>query len=165
MMVEHAGYLPFDPSTKLESWSVAISSSPAFSQCNANIKCTDCYEADAQACHIGDSSHFHDSHRSQQYIEAMALQKLLLFGNCLTNMVLAAPNVSRLPVRQYSNSLAPGNSSASTCSGNPFADIQMYPNPYYRDEINNLAVPNMTEGLAAQAAQVAEIPTFQWLYV
>ena len=92
----------------------------------------------------------------------MAFQKLL-FGTCLTSLALAAPNVSWFPTRQYTNSSTSSNSSVSSYSGNPFADVQMYPNPYYRDEINNLAIPNMTDDLAGQAAQVAEIPTFQWL--
>ena len=87
----------------------------------------------------------------------MAPHRLLLIGACMTTMALGAPSVSRLSTRQYTNS------SASTYSGNPFADIQMYPNPYYRDEINNLAIPNMTDELAAQAARVAETPSFQWL--
>jgi hypothetical protein len=42
----------------------------------------------------------------------------------------------------------------------------MYPNPYYTDEIYNLAIPHLSdESLAEQAARVAEVPTFQWLYV
>ncbi|KXH30517.1 glycosyl hydrolase family 6 [Colletotrichum simmondsii] len=47
--------------------------------------------------------------------------------------------------------------------GNPLADRQLFPNPYYTDEITNLAVPKLTGDLAAKAAKVAEVPTFAWL--
>ncbi|KAI8167002.1 1,4-beta-D-glucan cellobiohydrolase CEL6A [Colletotrichum sp. SAR 10_70] len=47
--------------------------------------------------------------------------------------------------------------------GNPLADRQLFPNPYYADEIKNLAIPKMTGDLAAKAAKVAEVPSFAWL--
>ncbi|KAH0435442.1 glycosyl hydrolase family 6 [Colletotrichum camelliae] len=47
--------------------------------------------------------------------------------------------------------------------GNPLADRQLFPNPYYADEIRNLAIPKMTGDLATKAAKVAEVPSFAWL--
>ncbi|KAL2756546.1 glycoside hydrolase family 6 protein [Sodiomyces alcalophilus JCM 7366] len=48
--------------------------------------------------------------------------------------------------------------------GNPFADIQLYPDPYYVDEIQNIAIPQMNDTeLIRKAEVVAGISTFQWL--
>ncbi|KAF9872501.1 glycosyl hydrolase family 6 [Colletotrichum karsti] len=47
--------------------------------------------------------------------------------------------------------------------GNPLADRQLFPNPYYADEIKNLAIPKMSGDLAAKVAKVAEVPSFAWL--
>lgn len=47
--------------------------------------------------------------------------------------------------------------------GNPFADVQMAIDPYYHDEIYELALPQMSGSLAEKAKLVAEVPTFQWL--
>jgi hypothetical protein len=58
-----------------------------------------------------------------------------------------------------------GNKTVASYTGNPFTDIKMYPNPYYRDEIYTYAIPNLEGDLAEQAAKVAEVPTFQWLSV
>ncbi|CAI4211034.1 unnamed protein product [Parascedosporium putredinis] len=52
---------------------------------------------------------------------------------------------------------------AAAYDGNPFEGVAMYVNPYYRDEIHDLALPQMTGSLAEKAKQVAEIPSFQWL--
>ncbi|KAL0935637.1 cellobiohydrolase II [Colletotrichum truncatum] len=47
--------------------------------------------------------------------------------------------------------------------GNPLADRQLFPNPYYADEIKNLAIPKLSPELAEKAAKVAEVPSFAWL--
>lgn len=47
--------------------------------------------------------------------------------------------------------------------GNPFEDVAQSVNPYYYDEIHELAIPQMSGSLAAKAKLVAEVPTFQWL--
>ena len=47
--------------------------------------------------------------------------------------------------------------------GNPFADVTQSVNPYYHDEIYELAIPQMSRRLAKKAKLVAEVPTFQWL--
>lgn len=52
---------------------------------------------------------------------------------------------------------------AAAYDGNPFEGVAMYVNPYYRDEIYDLALPQMTGSLAEKAKQVAEVPSFQWL--
>lgn len=47
--------------------------------------------------------------------------------------------------------------------GNPFADVAQSVNPYYYNEIHELAIPQMRRGLAEKAKLVAEVPSFQWL--
>ncbi|TDZ33144.1 1,4-beta-D-glucan cellobiohydrolase CEL6A [Colletotrichum spinosum] len=47
--------------------------------------------------------------------------------------------------------------------GNPLADRQLFPNPYYTDEIKTLAIPKLSPELAEKAAKVAEVPSFAWL--
>ncbi|KAF6833699.1 cellobiohydrolase II [Colletotrichum plurivorum] len=47
--------------------------------------------------------------------------------------------------------------------GNPLADRQLFPNPYYADEIKNLAIPKLSPELAEKAAKVAEVPSFAWM--
>jgi hypothetical protein len=110
----------------------------------------------------------------------------LLLGAYLTSLVVAAPPVQLnqpgrpsgpphppnapgpKPGPEPGPAKGPGGSHGShhgldSYEGNPFADIQMYPNPYYTNEIYTYAIPNMHDELAAQAARVAEVPTFQWL--
>jgi cellulose 1,4-beta-cellobiosidase len=48
-------------------------------------------------------------------------------------------------------------------SGNPFSGVKLFVNPYYREEIYNYAIPQLSGDLAQQAAKVAEVPTFAWL--
>ncbi|KAL2114653.1 hypothetical protein VUR80DRAFT_2633 [Thermomyces stellatus] len=47
--------------------------------------------------------------------------------------------------------------------GNPFEGVAQSVNPYYYDEIYELAIPHMNGSLAAKAKLVAEVPSFQWL--
>ncbi|SPN99810.1 related to exoglucanase 2 precursor [Cephalotrichum gorgonifer] len=47
--------------------------------------------------------------------------------------------------------------------GNPFDGVSQSVNPYYRDEIYNLAIPQMSKSMAKKAKLVAEVPSFQWL--
>ena len=51
----------------------------------------------------------------------------------------------------------------SAYENNPFADIQLFPDPYYVDEIEKLAIPKLSGELAAKAREVTKISTFQWL--
>ena len=48
-------------------------------------------------------------------------------------------------------------------SGNPFAGVALYANPYYASEISSLAIPSLTGAMATKAAAVAKVPTFVWL--
>ena len=113
--------------------------------------------------------------------------KSLLVGACLTSLAIAAPPSGRPhPTGRPNGPPGPPNApgpkpgpkpgppkgpggphfphnNTDSYNGNPFADIQMYPDPYYTNEIYTYAIPNMDDELASQAARVAEVPTFQWL--
>ncbi|KAH6669624.1 exoglucanase-6A [Plectosphaerella plurivora] len=45
----------------------------------------------------------------------------------------------------------------------PFDGVQLRPDPYYVDEIENLAVPQLPADLVPAAKELAKVPTFQWL--
>lgn len=47
--------------------------------------------------------------------------------------------------------------------GSPFEDVAQSVNPYYHDQIYELAIPQMSDGLAKKASLVAEVPSFQWM--
>ena len=49
--------------------------------------------------------------------------------------------------------------------GSPFEGVAQSVNPYYYDEIHELAIPQMNGSMAEKAKLVSEVPTFQWLYV
>ncbi|KAL2071449.1 hypothetical protein VTL71DRAFT_12684 [Oculimacula yallundae] len=48
-------------------------------------------------------------------------------------------------------------------SGNPFAGVQGFANPFYASEISAYAIPSLTGAMATKAAAVAKVPTFAWL--
>jgi cellulose 1,4-beta-cellobiosidase len=52
---------------------------------------------------------------------------------------------------------------ATSVSGNPFENVQLYANPYYSSEIYTSAIPSLTGTLATAASAVAEVGTFVWL--
>ncbi|KAF2750305.1 glycoside hydrolase family 6 protein [Sporormia fimetaria CBS 119925] len=71
--------------------------------------------------------------------------------------VFAAP--SPVEVRQAASACA----TPVTLTGNPFAQRSIFANPYYASEVRS-AVAQMTDtALAAKAAKVADIGTFQWI--
>ncbi|OBT64684.1 hypothetical protein VE03_05844 [Pseudogymnoascus sp. 23342-1-I1] len=51
----------------------------------------------------------------------------------------------------------------TTASGNPFANVQQYANPYYSSEIYTSAIPSLTGTAAVKASAVAKVGTFVWL--
>ena len=57
----------------------------------------------------------------------------------------------------------PSGTTTAAVSGNPFANAQLYANPYYSSEIHSLAIPSLTGTLAAKATAVAKVGTFVWL--
>lgn len=75
----------------------------------------------------------------------------------LKNLVVAAAALSTgafaknkcRPVASYENS--------------PFEGVQLRPDPYYVDEIENLAIPQLPAELVPAAEELKEISTFQWL--
>ncbi|SPO03291.1 probable cellulose 1,4-beta-cellobiosidase II precursor [Cephalotrichum gorgonifer] len=57
----------------------------------------------------------------------------------------------------------PAGSGTATWEGNPFADVKMWANGYYKSEILSLAVPSLSGAQATAAAKVAEVPSFLWM--
>lgn len=56
-----------------------------------------------------------------------------------------------------------GASTTATYTGNPFLGVQQWANSYYASEISAYAIPSLSAAQASQAAEVAKVPTFQWL--
>ncbi|KAF7586043.1 hypothetical protein BBP40_009641 [Aspergillus hancockii] len=52
---------------------------------------------------------------------------------------------------------------AAAAAGNPFKGYQLFVNPYYKSEVETLAIPSMTGSLAAKASAAANVPSFHWL--
>ena len=77
--------------------------------------------------------------------------KMLLAAAAIAQVALAAPG------------LITRADEVSSYENNPFADIQLFPDPYYVDEIEKLAIPKLSSELAAKAEAVTKISTFQWL--
>lgn len=48
-------------------------------------------------------------------------------------------------------------------TGNPFEGYTTIPDSYYVNEINDLAIPELSEELAAAAKKVTEVGTFYWM--
>ncbi|KAL8336536.1 hypothetical protein RB601_000383 [Gaeumannomyces tritici] len=83
-------------------------------------------------------------------VPVMSPIRLLLASAALGPLhALAAPSGSPRQVASY--------------TGNPLADVQMSPSAPYADKIRTLAIPRLSPELAAKAAKVAEVPSFQWL--
>jgi cellulose 1,4-beta-cellobiosidase len=62
-----------------------------------------------------------------------------------------------------STSAGPAPTGGATYSGNPFLGVNQWANAYYRSEVLSIAVPSLTGAMAAAAAKVADVPTFQWM--
>lgn len=77
--------------------------------------------------------------------------------------VLAAPS----PVITPRANLAERAACATpvTLSGNPFASRKIYANPFYSSEVISAASAISDPAVASAAAKVANIGTFQWMYV
>lgn len=52
---------------------------------------------------------------------------------------------------------------AASYDGSPFEGVQLRPDPYYLNELQTLAIPQLPEELVPAAEQLTEISTFQWL--
>jgi cellulose 1,4-beta-cellobiosidase len=76
----------------------------------------------------------------------MAMKKLVVAA-ALTSGAVASPIKAR----------------DGSYEGNPFAGIQLRPDPYFTDQIINDGIPALPEELKAAGEAVAEISTFQWL--
>ena len=78
----------------------------------------------------------------------MSLKKVLVALAALGTSALSSPTRAKR---------------AAAYDDNPFDGVAMYVNPFYRDEIYELAIPQMSGSLAEKAKLVAETPSFQWL--
>ncbi|KAF5022834.1 hypothetical protein F66182_5128 [Fusarium sp. NRRL 66182] len=57
----------------------------------------------------------------------------------------------------------PVGSGTATYSGNPYSGVNLWANSYYRSEVSNLAIPQLSGAMATAAAKVADVPSFQWM--
>nr|AAW64927.1 cellobiohydrolase family 6 [Thermochaetoides thermophila] len=75
------------------------------------------------------------------------------------------PTTSNTPVTTAppTTTIPGGASSTASYNGNPFSGVQLWANTYYSSEVHTLAIPSLSPELAAKAAKVAEVPSFQWL--
>lgn len=76
----------------------------------------------------------------------MAVKKNILLAAALSTGALAK---KCRPVASYEDS--------------PFEGVALRPDPYYVDEIENLAIPQLPEELVPAAEELAKVSTFQWL--
>ncbi|KAH8425819.1 uncharacterized protein LDX57_003563 [Aspergillus melleus] len=94
-----------------------------------------------------------------QTVNMRALAALVPF---LFSSVKALPAASTTVSASNPPSSSP-TPTGSPADGNPFEGVQQYVNPYYKSEVESLAIPSMTGSLAEQASAVADIPSFHWL--
>ncbi|KAF9885953.1 hypothetical protein FE257_012128 [Aspergillus nanangensis] len=80
--------------------------------------------------------------------------------------LLLPATVSALPQATGASSTAnPSATPAPTAAagGNPFEGYDLYVNPYYKSEVESLAIPSLTGAQVAAASAAAEVPSFNWL--
>ncbi|KAL5351189.1 hypothetical protein ACLOAV_003040 [Pseudogymnoascus australis] len=83
-------------------------------------------------------------------------------GGGTTRTTTAVPTT--VAPTKTSSSGSPGTTAPPTsASGNPFANVQQYANPYYSSEIHTYAIPSLTGTAAVKASAVAKVGTFVWL--
>ncbi|PLB43943.1 1,4-beta-D-glucan cellobiohydrolase C [Aspergillus steynii IBT 23096] len=90
-------------------------------------------------------------------MRALAALLPLLFSSV---KALPAASTTVSPSNPPSSSPTPTGSFAE---GNPFEGVKQYVNPYYKSEVESLAIPSMTGSLAEQASAAADVPSFHWL--
>jgi len=75
----------------------------------------------------------------------------------------APPTTTKAPTTTVGSSSPTTTGAPVSVSGNPFSGKQIYANPYYASEINNIAIPSLPASLAPAASAVANLGTFVWL--
>lgn len=79
---------------------------------------------------------------------------------------LAAPSpVEKAQITPAAQIQAAACATPVTLSGNPFVSRSIFANPFYASEVNSAAAEITDTALAAAALKVADIGTFQWMYV
>ena len=81
----------------------------------------------------------------------------------MTSKLLLLAALSPAAVLGWPSFLTRRQDAVASYKGNPLADVAMWPNPYYAKEIQDLAIPKLSSDLAKKAAEVAKVPSFQWL--
>ncbi|GIJ84027.1 hypothetical protein Asppvi_002860 [Aspergillus pseudoviridinutans] len=79
----------------------------------------------------------------------------------LFSAVRALPQATGSPTSPAPTTAPPATTAAA--HGNPFEGHQLYANPYYASEVENLAIPSLTGSLVAKASAVAKVPSFVWM--
>lgn len=92
------------------------------------------------------------------------MQSLLLVLPAAALVGAVAIHPSPTTVKAAAAAAQPAATTAAA-SGNPFSGYQLYANPYYSSEVISEAIPSLSAtSLAAAASQVAEVPSFFWMY-
>ncbi|GFG08082.1 hypothetical protein CNMCM6936_008351 [Aspergillus lentulus] len=89
------------------------------------------------------------------------MRSLFALSPFLLSAVRALPQPTGTPTSPAPTTVPPATTAAA--GGNPFEGYQLYVNPYYASEVENLAIPSLTGSLVAKASAVAKVPSFVWM--
>ncbi|GAQ10928.1 probable 1,4-beta-D-glucan cellobiohydrolase C [Aspergillus lentulus] len=89
------------------------------------------------------------------------MRSLFALSPFLLSAVRALPQPTGTPTSPAPTTVPPATTAAA--GGNPFEGHQLYVNPYYASEVENLAIPSLTGSLVAKASAVAKVPSFVWM--
>ncbi|KAF7166839.1 hypothetical protein CNMCM5623_000318 [Aspergillus felis] len=89
------------------------------------------------------------------------MRSLFALSPFLFSTVRALPQATGTPTSPAPTTAPPATTAAAR--GNPFEGHQLYANPYYASEVENLAIPSLTGPLVAKASAVAKVPSFVWM--
>ncbi|KNG82745.1 1,4-beta-D-glucan cellobiohydrolase C [Aspergillus nomiae NRRL 13137] len=91
------------------------------------------------------------------------MQALWALSPLLFSAASALPQASVTPSPSSSVPASSAPAPTATAGGNPFEGYDLYVNPYYKSEVESLAIPSMTGELAEKASAAANVPSFHWL--
>lgn len=97
-------------------------------------------------------------------MHTLNMQALVALSPLLFSAATALPQASVTPSPSSSVPASSGPAPTATAGGNPFEGYDLYVNPYYKSEVESLAIPSMTGSLAEKASAAANVPSFHWLY-
>ncbi|BAE64227.1 unnamed protein product [Aspergillus oryzae RIB40] len=96
-------------------------------------------------------------------MHTLNMQALVALSPLLFSAATALPQASVTPSPSSSVPASSGPAPTATAGGNPFEGYDLYVNPYYKSEVESLAIPSMTGSLAEKASAAANVPSFHWL--